>query len=761
MSQPNSDLAFSASTIKSWFQYRCERKTRYETFSRDQLDAIPVSRVETPALWADFGKEFERKVVSQLGKKHAVLMPSPDEFTISQASSVAFLRRNHRTNYEFAYQLSLDAPRSIPGLFGLPPNASIRRSIPDLVRVEMENGVPMFRIIDIKATQITTLFHKAQVAFYALVLRSTLAELGLQSAVAEEGEIWHLTNKTPGVSYVPESFRLRSYEHLVLDFFRNKVPLLAKQQVSKERDSTFFHIYYKCEQCDYLAHCRKSIEKQISPQDRDVSAVPGLSHESKRALLRMNIRTVGELAGARGLRNSKSVFSWALQSRSDQLIARSNALISGTVTRLPDRYTYLMPARVDVGFFLCVDTDPVEGNLATIGYMRARKDATTFTIEALPNGNHKNEAACLRKVLGTLLSDLSSIDQHNATCSESEKVYSHIFLFEASEANGLQDALARHLDDDAIRRGLLELIRIFPPEDAIPEPEYRGVHHLPATTLRTVVEQLYAVPATVSYDLRQVTAALGTASPPLTELYTPLPGFERDFSSRLSIDVCRRMRAGKISPTAVINDVKSRLRAMAALVEWILADNANAQSPFLRLNKQPFRFQNKFHPLNATDLDLLQAQELLESRAGLLSALVELAMPLEQRRDRLRCLADLKLIRWGKDGWRYSILFAVPEASRQAELGAGDLGLIISDDDPAIRLNPLRWRDLRVELAPKQDAAGTTVTVFLTPSVFNGQDVQRLLVNNGPWHIDKTFQDFNSGRVLTLLQFLARSEDKR
>jgi hypothetical protein len=420
-----------------------------------------------------------------------------------------------------------------------------------------------------------------------------------------------------------------------------------------------------------------------------------------------------------------------------------------------------MPPRVDVGFYLCVDVDQVEGNLAAIGYLHQTKDNDKYTTEVLPSGTHEEEATCMRKVLGALLNDLATIDKHNTVCSEADKIYSHIFLFEPSEASSLQEALARHLDDDAIRAGLLELIRIFPPEEAIPEPEYRGVHHLPATALRTTLEQLYAIPVTVSYDLRQVTAAFASASPPLQHCYVPQPDFARDFSSRLSIDVCRRMRAGRLPVSSVADDVKARLRATAAVSRWILADNRNAPEPFLRLNKQPFRFQHEFHPLNATDLDILQAHELLESRAGLLSILVELAMPLEQRRDRLRCFADLKLLRWGKDGWRYAMHFAVPEASRQAELSSGDLGLILSNDDPAVRLNPQRWRDFSVELAAREDGAGTSITLLAMPAVFNGPDFQKLLQSNGPWHVDKTYQDFNSARVLTLLRFLAGRESTK
>ena len=207
------------------------------------------------------------------------------------------------------------------------------------------------------------------------------------------------------------------------------------------------------------------------------------------------------------------------------------------------------------------------------------------------------------------------------------------------------------------------------------------------------------------------------------------------------------------------DDVSRRLRATGGVARWLLAENAQAQQPFLRLNKQPFRFQNAFHPLEADDLDVLQAQELLESRAGLLSSLVELALPAEQRRDRLRCFADLKLLKWGKESWKYWMLFQVPEESRQAELSPGELNLILTDDDPNIRLNYQRWNEFAIEVpTPRDNHSGATLFVVLMPNVFNGPAFQELLHKNDAWYIDKTYRDFNSPRVLDFLRFLAAKD---
>ena len=66
MAEQKRGLRFSGSTVKSWFQYRCDRKTRYETLSPDERAAIPVLQKLQPSAWAQFGVDFELKVLKRL-----------------------------------------------------------------------------------------------------------------------------------------------------------------------------------------------------------------------------------------------------------------------------------------------------------------------------------------------------------------------------------------------------------------------------------------------------------------------------------------------------------------------------------------------------------------------------------------------------------------------------------------------------------------------------------------------------------------------
>ncbi len=334
-----------------------------------------------------------------------------------------------------------------------------------------------------------------------------------------------------------------------------------------------------------------------------------------------------------------------------------------------------MPPRADVGFYLVADHDPVDDGLVTLGYLKVENGQCTEHIEVLPNADRKSEADALVRVFSGLIADLEKIDRANQRADSANGIYSHIFFYEPLEAISLQNAVKRHLDDSRVRDGLLHMVRLFPPEEVVPEPEFRGMHHLPATALRSVLEQLYALPVVVSFDLRQVSCALHERGL-IAVAYSPEAPFRREFSSLLSIEVSRGLRENRsrsVAPEAVENDVRERLQAMRAIVEWLQRENRRAMEsndgPMLRLAKKPFRFHATFDPLQAGDLDLLRALELLENRSGLLEALVRLAQPIGARRDARRCVAGMRLLTSRQEGPDYRMVFDAPPEIKMPTFG--------------------------------------------------------------------------------------------
>jgi hypothetical protein len=418
-----------------------------------------------------------------------------------------------------------------------------------------------------------------------------------------------------------------------------------------------------------------------------------------------------------------------------------------------------MPPQVDVALILLADYDPVGGDLISLGYLRMQGNDRRELIQVLPSGRQKDEAEAIKKILGATLEDLTEVDRKNALGSQ-PPLHAHIFVYEPAEAQYLREAIGRHLDDIGVRTGLLNMIRIFPPDQAVPEPEFRGMHHLPASALRNVVEQLYALPVTVSYDLRQVSQALAAATPGLEESYKPEPEFERRFSSMLPIEITRALRRGEASVESVRMDIRARLRATASLVKWLLAENSRSASPFLRLKKKPFRFQGEFDPLAATDLDILQAYALLENRSGLLDRIIALAQPSNRRRDRLRCFAGLRLQRHWRFGNRHRMIFDIPFDSRQAELSEETFGVVLTQDNPDILLDPALWPDHMVRIENvRLETGNATVSVIMAQSKFE-QHCEPLLRRTPAalWFLDEIFTDPNTTRMMDFLRFISRDE---
>lgn len=748
-------LEITATAVKSWFQYHCERKFVYDSMPLDERRTIPIEEALVTSPWAEFGNEFEQRVVAELSRTSPgqLLGPIPGSDQLSEAMSLAFLGR--RLPEQYAHQTVLRETPTLRRLLQLPPEISIRPGKPDLLQVGTVDGRTVFRIIDVKATQVATVFHKAQVALYALMLRCALKEQNLAGEIAALGAIWHLSAPGEASTWQEETFPLRGYESFVVDFFRSQAQRLISRRVDRQRDDTFFHIYFKCEQCKYLKHCEKVISDQKPSRSWDVSAVPGLSHESKRALMELGVRSVGELGEAAGLAARGHSLPWALKARGELVVARARALSKGVPQRVSERHSWLMPPRVDVAIHLVADRDPVDGNLVTLGCLVARDGREEFKVAVIRHAEEERQA--LRDILGHVVEVLSEVDRWNASHDEAQGLFAHVFLYEPSEAFDLQEALGRHLTDPGIRAGLLHLIRMFPPEEVIAaEPEYRGIHHLPATALKSVVDQLYALPVKVAYDLAGVTGALVAANPPVLRPYVPASEFKRPFSSRLSIEVSRALRAGAGDAAAVRRDVEARLAAMDGLMRWILADNAQTTPSFLRLNKKPFRFQSQFHPLDATDLDVLVAHELLENRAALMATLTELARPSEERRDRFRCFAHLRLVRTRSVGRAWRMHFVVPPESRQAEIYSGTIGLILTNDDPDLRLNPQMWGQVKVSISADLES-NHQLEVEVFRSVYESATFERLRRTTAEdgWFLDTIHVDFNTERVVRFLRSLA------
>ena len=109
------------------------------------------------------------------------------------------------------------------------------------------------------------------------------------------------------------------------------------------------------------------------------------------------------------------------------------------------------------------------------------------------------------------------------------------------------------------------------------------------------------------------------------------------------------------------------------------------------------------------------------------------------------------------------MLFSVPPESRETELSSSNFDLILTDDNPDIRLNPQSWPDFEARIAPERPdfASSGTLLVNVPATVFESDYFQRLLRETGEasWFLDRTFKDFTTGRAADFMAFLGEAPE--
>jgi hypothetical protein len=94
----------SASTVKGWFQYRCERKTRYDMMTRSERDSATIVKEESGAAWALEGNKFEERVLARVRAEQPLLGPGPNEDRLGQAETIAFLCRHPGLRHHLKFE---------------------------------------------------------------------------------------------------------------------------------------------------------------------------------------------------------------------------------------------------------------------------------------------------------------------------------------------------------------------------------------------------------------------------------------------------------------------------------------------------------------------------------------------------------------------------------------------------------------------------------------------------------------------------------
>ncbi len=90
-------LRLSATTVKYFFQYRCDRQARYNLMTSQDRKGIVTGKEHAMCdKWAKAGDDFEKQVVDALASTESVLAATSPEKVLSPETTAAFLRTKQR-----------------------------------------------------------------------------------------------------------------------------------------------------------------------------------------------------------------------------------------------------------------------------------------------------------------------------------------------------------------------------------------------------------------------------------------------------------------------------------------------------------------------------------------------------------------------------------------------------------------------------------------------------------------------------------------
>jgi len=383
-------------------------------------------------------------------------------------------------------------------------------------------------VIDVKMAAEPSLRHFTEVTYYALSLAAALAEHGLSDryAVSAEGFIWPGSHDENAFRNLVREFQSRGddnpvtsalmhtlvpvpyevYQVHVRQFFEERLLRVLGQ----EPQEALWHVGPKCQLCDYVRYCREKAN------DCDhLSRLPWLNHGQAELLRQNGISTTVALKNAI---NDNTPEWQAAEESSHQLRAdapilkiRAKALETGEPIVIDGRRCALMPAWSDQNIFITVHFDPGSGITFALGVARVYFqpgrnqgdppliEEQIFVVDRVDAMNPDTERARLVEFITLVSGWLEEVSDTNRNLSAADRVSSHIFFWDMLEVRQLRRMFERHMNHPEVVELIELLIRLFPPEQDLPDPEL--FRSQPGTIVKDVVRLLLGLPIPHDYSL--------------------------------------------------------------------------------------------------------------------------------------------------------------------------------------------------------------------------------------------------------------------
>lgn len=744
------------SRLARYYFFECDRFLRFDATPRERRAAEGVP-----------SRDFDTSPVTQAilhsgeaWEEHVLTEYLPDAVTGGPESDQPSDRAHRYLTHEQTlralrdaepgtaiYQPTLRAPRTLYEAYGLDPDlVAFGDARPDLLMVTDGDAGPEIRVVDLKASDWMKLAHRIQVGIYTLMLRHVLAAEGIDHLQPSRlGGVWLYRAREP------EWFALSAIIPPLEAFLERELTDL----LTTPAGDVFWHLYYRCEWCDFYTHCRDEAERTD-----DVSLVPYLSSFAKRHLAAAaDARSVADFAGALERSDADELLrgSASLEGRRGHFQRAISALRSGE-PQPTGAASVAMPQWEDVRLVLTLQEDPLSGEV--FGYAISRTlgkrvfDSGVDTqVHVAPDGSVDALQTLRRRLVRALITILRRVHDYNTGLQWRDQQSLQAYVFDTYERELLVKTLLQVIQEShdlGLVNDALRLLFHFQHPDlsqADDQPEREVL--FPVVVLTEVLRSVYALPIPVVYRFADVNRALQPSE--FGFVYHHSDWFDFRLSNRMRADAI--LRVWTHGDTGVLADIERRLRWRV----WGANSVVNGLRERLRGSGVLFAYPPKFQlpasfgfrdPLLSRLAFIAQYERVL----GYLDVRTRRTRPQAERLaggDTFELVAE-------DDGW-----FGVHPRHQDPALTAGDFAThILTTDTDAGRRGRLAYDEFRGPWPPKRHA----VAVATVADVRNDPDGLRVRLRldhrqafvppspGDTCYLDELFSDWTTQRVVDALR---------
>lgn len=418
----------SPSRVARYYFHECDRYLRYTATPKalKAEEGVPPYELDHSLLTKailDSGYSWEAEVLDGPLEASAILAPLPPDqpdgpktnrvHTVAQ--TIEALRE--AAAGQFIYQPTLVAPTGFYERYDLDAElVGFTECRPDLlmVRPVPDDGGLEVVVLDLKATDEAKLSHRIQTTLYTMILEEVMAAQGIEHLqVSRQGGVWlYHTDE-------PELFDLAAVRPPLETFLRSELEPILRRPANE----AFWHLYFRCEWCDFYRHCRSNAE-----ETNNISLVPHLTTFAKRHLSQAGAATLDGLDALLKGEDADEILKGtaSLRGTRRRLQLSVDALKTGEASTT-GAASVAMPKYEDIRIILTLQSEPLSGEIYGYGIHRfgggpmKKQPSQPYVFETwndtiarvAPTNSDEDVTALRRTLVRDLIAILQPVDGFN------------------------------------------------------------------------------------------------------------------------------------------------------------------------------------------------------------------------------------------------------------------------------------------------------------------------------------------------------------